>query len=249
MVKRYNKFTLLIVLVVAISILLTGCVPTKYETKPDFAITQQVSLGFIESYSQGEIEKAMEYVAEKATLSADGELLKGKDNIEAMITHNYEKDNRVEVLEQNKIDNSMIEFIVANQIPLFQIAGIDVIKTKERFEVQDGKIVRWKIDHLKESVDMIEKVAVGSTALEVEVQDGQMVVTQVMDNSLAKTMGIQKDDVIVSIDGVRYEDMKYGEAEIPYRLIGEVGSRVELKVSRASEVSVINLRRVHINDL
>lgn len=232
------------------SLILTGCISSKeYQTKPDFAITEQVTLSFMDYYSRGEIEKAMEHVADDAALSTDSGQLEGKEAIKEIIKLNLEKDNGTEILEKQKIDESQITLIVANKIPLFQIAGIDIIKTKEKFEVQDGKIVRWEIQHLKESVDMIEKVAVGTTGLEADVQGGKIVVTNIMDKSPAENADIQRGDIILSIEGVELKDMTYGGEEIPYRLIGEVGSRVRLEISQGTKTSEVRLRRVHISDL
>lgn len=248
--KKKSKYIVLLILVVTISIILTGCISSKkYQTKPDYSITEQVTLSFMDYYRQGEIEKALEHVADDARISTDSGQMEGKEHIEQMIRLNREKDNTIEILEKNKIDESKITFIVANQIPLFQIAGIEIIKTKEKFEVQDGKIVQWEILHLKESVDMIEKVAVGTTGLEAKVQDNKIVVTNIVDKSPAQNADIQVGDIILSIDGVELQDMTYGEEEIPYRLIGEVGSRVDLEISRETEASEVRLRRVHISDL
>lgn len=231
-------------------LILTGCISSKeYQTKPDYGITEQVTLSFMDYYSRGEIEKAMEHVADDAALSTDSGQMEGKEVIEKIIRLNLEKDNSTEILEKQKIDESKMTLIVANKIPLFQIAGIDIIKTKEKFEVQDGKIVRWEIQHLKESVEMIEKVAVGTTGLEADVQDGKIVVTNIMDKSPAKNADIKRGDIILSIEGVELKDMTYGKEEIPYRLIGEVGSRVRLEISQGTETSEVRLRRVHISDL
>ncbi len=249
MVKQ-SKYIVLLILVITMSLILTGCISSKdYQTKPDYGITEQVTLSFMDYYSRGEIEKAIEHVADAAALSTDSGQMEGKDAIRDMIRLNLEKDNGIEILEKQKIDESQITLIVANQIPLFQIAGIDIIKTKEKFEVQDGKIVRWEIQHLKESVDMIEKVAVGTIGLEANVQDGKIVVTKIMDKSPATNADIQTGDIILSIDGVELKDMTYGAEEIPYRLIGEVGSRVNLEISQGTETSEVRLRRIHISDL
>ena len=70
-----------------------------------------------------------------------------------------------------------------------------------------------------------------------------------MEKTPAKLLDIQIGDIILSIDGVELKDMKYGEQEIPYRLIGEVGSRVEMEISRGSETHVVKLRRVNITEL
>ncbi len=250
MSKKKSRYIVLLILVIAISLILTGCISTKeYQTKPDYDITEQVTLSFMNYYSQGEIERAMEHVAGDAILSTDSGQMEGKEVIEEIIKLNIEKDNGIEILEKQKIDESKITLIVANKIPLFQISGIDIIKTKEKFEVQDGKIVRWEIQHLKESVDTIERVAVGTTGLEASVQDGKIVVTNILDNSPAKNTDIQIGDIILSIEGVELKDMTYGEEEIPYRLIGEVGSRVNLEIKQGTETSEVRLRRVHISDL
>ncbi len=60
-----------------------------------------------------------------------------------------------------------------------------MVKTLEKFEVQDGKIVEWEIKHLKESVDLIEQVVFGYYRLEAEVKDGKIVVTKVIPRSPA----------------------------------------------------------------
>jgi len=250
LVKKKSKYIVFLILIISISLLLTGCFSTKnYQTKPDYAITEQVTGSFLDYYSRGEIDNAIEHVADDAEMSTDSGQMEGIEVIKQMISLNYEKDNSIEILETQKIDESKITYIIANKIPLFQIAGIDIIKTKEMFEVQDGKIVRWEIKHLKESVDMIEKVAVGTIGLEAEAQDGKIVVTKITDKSPAENADIQSGDIILSIDGVELKDMKYGGEEIPYRLIGEVGSRINLEISQGAETSEVKLRRVHISDL
>lgn len=249
MIKK-RSYIILAGIVLIISLLLSGCLSTKkYETKPDYAITEQVASDFMDSSRRGEIDQAMQHIDDEVVLSTDSGQMKGKEVIEEMLKVNYEKNNRIEVLEKNKVDNSKIELIVSNQIPLFQIAGVDVIKTKETLEVQDGKIVKWEIKHLKESVDLVEKVASGTTGLEAEVREGKIVVTKVLDKTPARHAGLKKGDVILAINGIELKDMEYGEEEIPYRLIGEAGSSVSVDISREGETFNLDLRRVDINEL
>lgn len=248
--KTKSSRYILLVLILVLSLMLAGCVSSnEYQTKPDYAITEQVTQSFLDYYSRGEIEKALGHVAEDAILSTDSGEMEGKSTIKEMIKLNREKDNTIEVLENSKIDDSRISYIIANRIPLFQIAGVEVVKTKEKFEVQDGKIVKWEIKHLKESVDLIEKVAVGTTGLELQVTDDKIVVKDIRKKTPADNSDIKKGDIILSIDGIALKDMKYGAEEIPYRMIGEVGSRVKLEVSRGTETFEVNLRRINMNDL
>ena len=241
---------MLAVLILIVSLILTGCFSSKqYQTKPDYAVTEQVAQSFLDYYSRGELDKALDHVADDAVVSTDSGEMEGKATIGEMIKLNRQKDNSIEILENSKVAESKISYIIANRIPLFKIAGVDVVKTKETFEVQDGKIVRWEIKHLKESVDLIEKVAVGTTGLELQVNEDKIVVANIMAKSPASNSDIKKGDTILSIDGVTLEEMKYGAEEIPYRMIGEVGSRVELEVNRGTETFDVRLRRVNINDL
>lgn len=249
-VIKKRRYIILVGIVLIIFLLLSGCLPTKkYETKPDYAVTEQVALEFMGFCSRGELDQALQYVSDEVILSTDSGQMKGKEVIKEMLKVNCDKDNQIEVLEKKKIDNSKIELIVSNKIPLFQIAGVDVIKTKETLEVQDGKIVKWEIKHLKESVDLVAKVASGTPGVETEVKEGQIVITKVLDKTPARHAGLKKGDIILAIDGLELKDMKYGEEEIPYRMIGEVGSYVNLEISRDGETFDLDLRRVDIDEL
>jgi len=246
--RNLNRIILFLIIVLLITAL-SGCSGTKYKTKPDYNTTEQVTLNFMNSYMQGNLDQAMQNVAEEAVLSTDSGQMKGKATIAELLQINIDKQNKMEIADKKKIDNSKITLTINNTIPLFQLAGVDVVKTKETFEVQDGKIVKWEIKHLKESVDLIEKVATGTIGLEAEVKDGKIVVTQVMKKSPAAYEEIKVGDIIESINGVTLQAMKYGGEEIPYRLIGEVGSKVELKIISGGESMTVNLRRVNINDI
>jgi len=237
-----------LILVLVVSLSLAGCSGSNYETKPDYAITEQVSMRFMEAYMQGDIEKAMQEVAEEAILSTETGQMKGKETIAEMLRINIDKENKVEIADQKKLDNSKIVMTINNRIPLFQLAGVEVIQTKEIFEVQDGKIVEWEIKNKKESMDLIEKMASGSTGLEVEVKDDQIVVKRVVAKTPADYAEIKSKDIIQSINGVTLQEMKYGADEIPYRMIGEVGSKVEFKIQSGTEVRTVNLKRINLNE-
>ncbi|MGI6451334.1 MAG: PDZ domain-containing protein [Desulfitobacteriia bacterium] len=247
--KKIGKAKLFFIAILVLSLALSGCSSGKYKTKPDFNITEQVALSFMDAYMQGELAKAMEHVAEECVLSTDSGQMKGKATISEMLQINIDKENKMEIAGKKKIDNSKISLTIDNRIPLFQLAGVDVVKTLERFEVQDGKIVEWEIKHLKESVDLIEQVSSGTTGLEAEVKDGKIVVTKVMPKSPAAFEAIRVGDIILSINGTELKDMKYGAEEIPYRLIGQPGSVVQFKIDNGKEVFEVNLKRVKINDL
>ncbi len=246
---KYKKMVFFSILIIGLSISLTGCTSGKYKTKPDYKITEQVTQSFMDAYMQGDLNKAMSHVAEDAILSTDSGQMQGKATIAEMLQLNIDKQNKMEIAEKNKIDNSKMTLIIKNNIPLFQLAGVDVIKTKEKFEVQDSKIVRWEIKHLKESVDLIEKMASGTTGLEAEVKDGQIVVTKVMLKTPAAYEEIKVGDVILSINGTELKDMAHGAEEIPYRLIGEPGSKVQLEIKSGTEIMAVDIKRININDL
>lgn len=247
--RRSKKIVFFSILIIGLSLSLIGCTSGKYKTKPDYKITEQVTQSFMEAYRQGDVEKAMAHVSEDAILSTDSGQMQGKETIVELLQLNIDKQNTMEIAEKKKIDNSKISLIVKNKIPLFQLAGVDLIKTKEKFEVQDSKIVRWEIKHLKESVDLIAKISSGTTGLEAGVKDGQIVVTKVMLKTPAAYEEIKVGDIILSINGTELKDMAYGAEEIPYRLIGEPGSKVELKIKSGTEIMTVDLRRVNINDL
>ncbi|NLP44414.1 MAG: PDZ domain-containing protein [Peptococcaceae bacterium] len=245
-------FYLILVLVLsfslALSMALTGCT-SKYQTKPDYQITEKVATDFMTAYQRGDLAAAMENVAEDAVLSTDTGNMKGKSTIEELLKLNIEKENTMEIAGKEKIDESKIALTIDNKIPLFKLAGVDVIKTVETFEVQDGKIVKWEIKYLKESVDFVEKASAGTTGLEAEVRDGKIVVTHVMPKSPAAFEQIKVGDTILTIDGTELKDMRYGAEELPYRLIGQVGTKVDLKIKSDEEEFEVTLTRVDINSL
>ena len=242
-------FVVILVFSLALSMALTGCASSKYKTKPDYQITEKVALDFMAAYQKGDLAAAMENVADDAILSTDTGNMKGKESIEGMLKLNIEKENTMEIIGKEKIDESKIVLTIDNKIPLFQIAGVDSIKTAETFEVQDGKIVRWEIKYLKESVDFVEQVSAGTTGIEAEVRDGQIVVTRVIPKSPAAYEQIKVGDIILAIDGVELKDMRYGAEEIPYRLIGRFGTEVDLKIKSDSEEYEVTLTRVNVNSL
>ncbi len=245
---KYRKLILFLIMAMVLTLSLSGCA-SKYKTKPNYDITEQVTMSFMNAYMQGDIDKAMENVAEEAILSTDSGQMKGKATIAEMLKINIEKENKMEIAEKAKIDDSKTSLTINNKIPLFQLAGVDVVKTRETFEVQDSKIVKWEIKHLKESVDLIESVATSTIGIETEVKDGKIVVTRVIEKTPAAAEEIKKGDIIETIDGIALKDMKHGAEEIPYRLIGEVGTRVELKMTRGTESTTVKLTRVNINDI
>lgn len=241
--KKTRLFLLVLFLLVT-ALTFSGC-----SDPADYKLTEEVVLKFMEANIKGDVNTALEYVSQEAVLVTDGGRLKGKDKFGEMIKLNVEKHNSMEILEKQKIDNSKIMLIIANRIPLFQIAGVDLIKTKEIFHVKDGKIVKWDIKYDKDSMDLIESVASGTVGIETEEKNGKIVVKNCAENSPAARENIQKGDIILAIDGVELKDMKYGYEEVPYRLVGRVGSRVDLKMQRGTEVFVVTLTRVNIEDL
>jgi len=74
------------------------------------------------------------------------------------------------------------------------------------------------------------------------------VVSSIAVKSPASNQEIKKGDIIESINGVIFKDMKFGAEEIPYRLIGEVGSRVELVIVSGTETRKVKLMRVNEED-
>jgi len=244
----YLIFAAIFVSCLLLSIALTGCA-SKYKTKPDYQITEKVAIDFMTAYQKGDLAAAMENVAEDAVLSTDTGNMKGKESIEGMLKLNIQKENSMEIVGTEKIDESKIALTIDNKIPLFKLAGVDTIKTVETFEVQDGKIVKWEIKYLKESVDFVEQVSAGTTGLEAEVRDGQIVVTKVMPKSPAAFEQIKVGDIILAIDEVELKDMRYGAEEIPYRLIGKVGTKVKLKIKSDSEEFTVTLTRVDSRSL
>lgn len=247
MSKRYGKMVLFFTIIIVLSLVISGC--GKYETKPDYSITEQVSESFFKYYMQGDLAKAMEYVADDAVLLTDTGKTKGKEKIATLLEINIAKENKMEIIEKKKIDNSKISLTIKNIIPLFQLSGVDKVKTIEKFEVQDGKIIKWDIKHLKESVDLIEMVSSGTTGLEAEVKDEKIVVTKVMAKTPAAYEEIRVGDVILSINGTELKDMKCGAEEIPYRLIGEPGTKVQMRISSGKEILDVEIKRININDL
>ena len=241
-------FQAILVLSLVFSLILAGCTSSKYKTKPDYNVTEQVTLSFMDAYMQGDLAKAMEHVAEECVISTDSGQMKGKAAISEMLKINIEKENKMEIAEKRKVDNSKISLTIINRIPLLQLAGVDMVKTLEKFEVQDGKIVEWEIKHLKESVDLIEKVSSGTTGLEAEVKDGKIVVTKVLPQSPAAFEDIRVGDIILEINGTKFEDMKYGAEEIPYRLIGEPGSVAQFKIDNGTEIFDVKLKRIKVNN-
>lgn len=248
MSKRGSTKVFLLIAIIVLGLVLSGCSTGKYQTKPDYNITEQVTMSFMDAYIQGDLARAMEHVAEEVILSTDSGQMQGKETVNEMLRLNIEKDNTMEITDKNKVDNSKIKLKINNKIPLFQLAGVDVVKTLETFEVQDSKIVKWEIKHLKESVDLVEKVSEGTTGLEAEVKGDKIIVTKVMPNSPAYLEKIEVGDEIVAIDGTELKDMKYGAEEIPYRLIGEVGSKVKIKISSPKESYEVELKRMKVKN-
>lgn len=246
--KLALKKIMTILLIMLLGLSLFGCSSRKFETKPDYALTEEVTLRFMQAYAEGDIDKAIFEVDEEAILVTESGNMKGKETIAEMLRINIEKENEMEISEKKKIDNSKIFLIINNKIPLFRLAGVDVVKTKETFEVQDGKIVKWEIKHLKESLDLIAKMASGTTGIEADVKDDKIIVRHVAANTPAASAEIRAGDVIQSIDGVKLSEMKYGKDELAYRLIGEVGSKVELELLQGTEVKKVNLKRININE-
>lgn len=249
MYHKKHAFLAVVVIAMVSSLILTGCSASgKYKTKPDYSITEQVAMSFMDAYMNGDADKALEYIAEDCVLSTDTGDMKGKQAVAELIKLNNEKQNKMAVSEKNRIEDSTIMLIVDNTIPLFQLAGIENVKTRERIEVQDSLIVKWEVKYLKESVDYIEQAASGATGLDVEVKDGSIIVRNVIKKSPADYQGIKPGDIIESINGTTLKDMKYGAEEIPYRLIGQVGSRVEIVLSREAETRTVKLTRVSEKD-
>ncbi len=141
-----------LILFLIIGLLLTalsGCSGTKYKTKPDYNTTEQVTLNFMNSYMQGNLDQAMQNVAEEAVLSTDSGQMKGKATIAELLQINIDKQNKMEIADKKKIDNSKITLTINNTIPLFQLAGVDVVKTKRLLKCKTEKSSNGKSNTLK----------------------------------------------------------------------------------------------------
>lgn len=247
-----NIFLTLFMLTLVLT--LSGCdylpFSSKYETEPDYKVTEPVATDFMEAYVEGDWEQALEYVDDEAVLiTAEGQT-KGKEVYGEMIKHNTRQDTKMEILNKKKVDESKIEFQISNVVPLYQICGVDMIKTIETIEVQDSKIVQWEIEYSPESMELIGEAAAGTVGIEVEEKDGLMIISDIIkDSPAAAEEGLRKGDRIKAINGLELKDMEYGIAEVPYRLIGKVGTEVTLTMVKGSRVYDVVLTRIDAKEI
>ncbi|MFA6807541.1 MAG: PDZ domain-containing protein [Eubacteriales bacterium] len=248
--KRKVSVFFSVAVIIMITVSLSGCskysefLPYKAKNPADYEITQKVATEFMNANIAGDVDKAMKNVYEKAQLATDDGDTKGAESIAEFIKVNNQN-NSMEILGTEKVSESKIRFTIGNKLPLFEIAGIDILTTLETIEVQDSMVIKWEVKQSYESKEMIEKKALGTIGIEVKENDGKVEISNIYNDAPADVANLKRGDVILAINGIKYENMKYGFEEVPYRLVGEVGSKVTLTIMRKDNTFDVEMTRIN----
>ncbi len=96
----------------------------------------------------------------------------------------------------------------------------------------------------KDEISEFQEITSGNYAgigVEVEMQDGRLVVISPLDDSPASRVGILSGDVIIRIDGGLVSGI--GIQEVTMMMRGEVGSTVTLDIERDGEIITLSIER------
>lgn len=80
--------------------------------------------------------------------------------------------------------------------------------------------------------------------IEITYSQGRALVVSVLENSPAKTVGLNKGDIILMVDDTDVEGMTI--SEIASRIKGEAGTKVKLKILRELEVKEFEIQRAEV---
>ena len=227
------KYMRLLILLLIISIMITGC-----SNNNDVALQNSdqkiLAESFIEYYNKGDADSVIgllsnDIVTEQKLGDQESKSVDVK-SVHESIKHNILWNHNIRVLKWTNTNEDIISVQIEESADEYKIIGINAIQADMTFEIKDGKIIKIRTVIDKSTVDQIISKESGGIGVSVEVSQNFITINEIAPGLPADKAGLEKGDKIIAIDGIDCSTMREGEGLL--RLRGPVNSKVTLTISR-----------------
>lgn len=233
-----------IVIMLALVLSLAGC--GRVAETPDPARPESVVRSFEESLSKGDVDICLSLLSDDMVFRQDpaGLTFKGKEQINGILSFLVGWNFKWSAMSPYSIDGDKVTFSANMRSDHYELFGMDQIRARLEFLVQDGKIGSFVIIENEEDSARLDELSRGSIGVQLEMgvrgSEKGIRVLEVTENSPAQEAGIKVGDLIVTIDSRDCSQMtKPQEAQL--RIMGRVGSKVILTVAREGMATLIDM--------
>lgn len=213
---------------------------------------------FFRAINEGDAEAAIALLADDVVFVdnyLDGFLYMddGKENVEEIIKSfiKYESrmkydDSNIRKLSENiwqveGIVNDYSDIIIAEMYP---DEGYEGFRYTSKFFVTDNKICYIEFQFNLEDELLWDKLTGGPIGFSTYLNDSDEVeVIACVPGMPADKAGILPGDIIVAVDGIDVQDMKFALEEVAIRVSGKAGTKVKLTINRDGQVFDIEVER------
>ena len=240
-----------IIILLSMIILMNSCAKT--------AVTQSllkleaVADTFLQAISSGDVETCLSLMADDIAFRQEpaGLSFEGKEQVKGILIFMTGWNYDWSVTNPYEIDGNRVTFSTNIHSNHYKLFGIELMRARLEFLVQDGKLVSFTIIENEEDTAALDKLTRGNIGVQLELQAREgaekgIKVLEVIKNSPAQQAGISAGDLIVAINGINCSQMTR-PLEAQLRTMGPVGSQVRLIVTREGTTMPIDMEVTRVD--
>jgi len=245
---KKNKISLILITVLLVTaiLMLAGC-NKKVEKESNELGNAEIIKNFYTAYVAGDFATALDLCAEDIEFFEDGSEIVGKEDLENYLKNGWNLEYEVNIVEIKEETDDTVKLVAENIDYFSRLKGYTLL-THEEFLLENGKIKKVFITMDEESLRNAEKTIAGRIGIQVKDIEGRLFVGDVVPDSPAAQAGIRTDEEIIAVDGVEYSAMRQKMSEAFWRVVGPVGTEVELTLIKENETEpyLVKVTRVEL---
>lgn len=205
---------------------------------PELTKPETVVQSFKEALSRGEVDACLSLASDDGVFRTDplGFTFEGKEQIRGWLMYLVAWNFDWSTTSPYSVDDNRVTFSADIRSDHYRLLGMEIMRARIEFLVNDGKISSFLITENEEDVAKLDELTKGDIGVRFEWAAGDrpekgIRVLEVIENSPAQKAGIKVGDLIVAVDGVSSSQMTK-PLEAQFRIMGPVGSKVLLSIVR-----------------
>jgi membrane-associated protease RseP (regulator of RpoE activity) len=235
----------ILAIMLAVTLLLIGC--SRAAETPELTKPETVVQSFKEALSRGEVDTCLSLASDDAVFRTDplGFTFEGKEQIRGWLMYLVAWNFDWSTTSPYSVDGTRVTFSADMRSDHYRLLGMEIMRARIEFLVNDGKISSFLITENDEDVAKLDELTKGDIGVRFEWTAGDrpekgIRVLEVIENSPAQKAGIKVGDLIVAVDGVSCSQMTR-PLEVQLRIMGPVGIKVLLTILREGMANPIDI--------